>query len=659
MNPNHITSRLRRYRRQLGMAGMICVVAQSAAADETWLYAVQINATVQTNPAQITLHWEPDELGANSYTIYRKLKDETSWGAPTVLSGAISNYTDSEVSYGAAYEYQIIKRATLGYTGYGYIYAGIDAPLIDHRGTVVLIVAADTVALADGLTQLQNDLVGDGWFVIRHDVSPQDNPGSVRELVRADYNANPSEVQTVFLLGHVPIVMSGDLNYDSHGARPLPADGFYGDMTGNWNLELDPTNRPSYFPAPIELMVGRVDFFDMPGIGALQPWPSETQLLQRYLDKDHAWRHKMVTVPRRALMANRVGDFQGQAYAATGYRNFTTFVGAGNIVEADISDTAPPEQRWISFTTNSAWLWSYGCSGGQDNVISELGTHAPYNDVWSTDVVGQDSKVVFSMFFGSHFGDWTRTDNIMRSVLATPSLGLTACLAGLPHWFCHHMAMGEPIGYAARLTMNNTVLYQNQSNALPRAVFINLLGDPTLRMESVAPPSGLSASATGAVATLNWSSSPDPLVGYHVYRSASAAGPFARLTDSPISATSYTDSAPFSVSSRTYMVRAIALQNNPSGSHFNPSEGVFVQVDVDNSSPPVPAIISAALQPEGIQLSWASRTNSVYHVEAKSLVPEEAWTNLSGQLTAGSSVTSFVDTNSALYQARLYRVVSE
>jgi len=43
----------------------------------------------------------------------------------------------------------------LGYTGYGYIYAGIDAPMIENRGELILIVAADTGSLSGELTRLQ------------------------------------------------------------------------------------------------------------------------------------------------------------------------------------------------------------------------------------------------------------------------------------------------------------------------------------------------------------------------------------------------------------------------------------------------------------------------------------------------------------------------
>src|SRR5215471_20137392 len=107
----------------------------TARADSTFVYAVQISAQVQASPPQITLNWEPDPYGVTSYTIYRKAKTDTVWGAPLAyLSGDNTNYTDVTVALGAAYEYQIIKIGTLGYTGTGYIFTGINVPMTDQRG---------------------------------------------------------------------------------------------------------------------------------------------------------------------------------------------------------------------------------------------------------------------------------------------------------------------------------------------------------------------------------------------------------------------------------------------------------------------------------------------------------------------------------------------
>jgi hypothetical protein len=370
----------------------------------------------------------------------------------------------------------------------------------------------------------------------------------------------------------------------------MPSDGYYGDMNGDWS------SSPSTLPSDVELMVGRVDLADMPGNGAPVAWPNETELLRNYLNKDHRWRFHEISVPRRSLIADRFGTFNGETRASTGYRTFAPFVGPENMYLADVSDAASPDQRWISLLTSGSYLWAYGNGGGQDTSISELGLHGQYNDVWSTDLFTQDPKAVFFMLEGSHFGNWDHTDDIMRAVLAMPTMGLfVCCIAGHPHYYIHHMGLGEPIGYGIRLTMNNDGFYHDTTNEFLQAVYIALMGDPTLRMEPVTPPSNLNGSASAGVVTLNWSASPDSVAGYHIYRATSPAGPYTRLTSSLVSGTSFQDnSAP--AGNSTYMVRAVTLQVNPSGSYFNPSQGVFATVNSSGGTNTAPTITAIADQ---------------------------------------------------------------
>lgn len=643
------------YRASL-LAGLLLVPALRSRADSTFVYAVQISATLQTNPPAITLSWVPDPYGATSYTIYRKSKTATDWGDPVAqFDGSVSNYTDTSVSIGGTYEYQIFKKATLGYTGYGYIFSGIQAPLTDTRGTLELIVATNsTASLTSELARLQTDLVGDGWQVIRHDVSSNDTPDSVRNQIIVDYNSDPADVDAVFLFGHVPVLHSGYLNYDGHYARAMPADTFYGEMNDDWPTGGNPTNDPSYLPSDVALMVGRVDMFAMPGQGALVPWPSETELLRNYLNKDHAWRTHQLLVKRQALMGNRRGDVDGPlAMAACGYRNFQPMVGPGNTIEANIQDNAPIPQRWISMLASDSYLWAFGDGGGQPNSISWLGTNEPYNLVMSADIVGDNAQGVFVMMFGSFFGNWDDTDDILRSVLATPTTGLAACMVGEPHWFFHHMGLGETIGYGTRLTMNNSTLYQNESNIFTRAVYIGLMGDPTLCLDPVAPPGGLSANPTPGATGLSWNPSADAVVGYHVYRSASPGGPFTRLTSSVVTGTSYVDAAP-PPGTWTYMVRAVALTTTPSGSYYNPSEGMMVTV----ATAAVPISLGATPGVNGLNLTWSSQAGVVYHVEASATLDPSAWTDISGPITAVGSSSAWSDTDAMANPQKYYRIVS-
>jgi hypothetical protein len=260
------------------------------------------------------------------------------------------------------------------------------------------------------------------------------------------------------------------------------------------------------------------------------------------------------------------------------------------------------------------------------------------------------------MIEGSWMGNWDHTDNFMRSVLATPSMGVACCcIAGHPHAYYHHMGLGEPIGYGIRLSMNNSTLYRSQSNDFARAVYIELLGDPTLRLEPIAPSSNLSAATNGTGVVLNWSPSTDSVSGYHIYRATSSSGQFTRLTAALITGTTFTDlSVP--AGSYTYMVRAVALQTNPSGSYYNPSQGVFASASISANLPPIS--VTAARVVNGIKLTWNSQPGTVYRVLAKTNPSQPAWVDLSGNITATSTTTSWSDNNVKSVPFRLYCIAS-
>src|SRR2546426_672862 len=307
------------------------------AVEPTWNYAVQVSATVRVSPSQITLSW-PQDPAAGGYTVYRKSPGAVSWGAGTALAGSATTYVDTSVALGTAYEYQIVKAAS-GYNGYGYILTGINVPLVENRGKLILVVENTSASqLSAELNRLQQDLAGDGWTVIRHDVGRNDSVLNVKNLIKADYNADSTNVKAVFLFGHVPVPYSGLLNPDGHGDHygAWPADVYYGDMDGNWtdssvnytqNVNTDPadaarlSNVPgdgkfdqTTIPSPVELQVGRVDLANMPGRltwGGPPSFPNEQELLRQYLNKDHNFRHRLMTVRRRGFVADYFGTRNG------------------------------------------------------------------------------------------------------------------------------------------------------------------------------------------------------------------------------------------------------------------------------------------------------------------------------------------------------------
>src|SRR6267378_1659637 len=123
-----------------GLLLMLAGAFTGRAVEMTWEFSVQVSATVQASPAQITLNWPQDQyMVPNSYTVYRKALADSSWNSLASLPGSATSYKDNNVVVGVGYEYQIAK-ATSQYTGYGYIYSGINLPMTDNRGKLLLVV---------------------------------------------------------------------------------------------------------------------------------------------------------------------------------------------------------------------------------------------------------------------------------------------------------------------------------------------------------------------------------------------------------------------------------------------------------------------------------------------------------------------------------------
>ncbi len=575
------TSYLSRVLRLLILALAALRISQGVQAQSVSVYAVRVSAVAQTDPPAIVMSW-PVDSSAASYTLYRRLSGDTSWDAGIELGANATGYVETNVAVGDAVEYHIYKGGLAD--GNGYIRAGIELPLVESRGKVILVVDNRfATGLSNELGRLQDDLAGDGWTVLRHDVpamavdpaetnsnawvARSNELASVKALILSDYNADPLAVKSVFLFGHVPVPYSGDIYPDQHtGHRGAwPADVFYGEMNGQWTDSTvnrtspgDPRNRnvpgdgkfdQSLIPSDVELQVGRVDFANLPAFPV-----SETELLRQYLNKDHAFRHKLFTAERRGLIDDHLGMSTSEALAANGWRDFAAFFGASNTMEGD----------WSSTLASQSYLWAYGCGAGTYTSCSGVATTAQ--------LAGSDPRVVFSMLFGSYFGDWDSQNNLLRAAIATTNYTLTCAWVGRPFWYHHHMALGETIGFSTRLSQNNDGFQGYWGVGMNRMVHIALMGDPTLRLHVVGSPANLAAAADPGGVKLTWNPSSDTVLGYHVYRSTNAAGPFTRLTASLITDTNYTDAE---VGTNVYMVRAVKLEVSGSGSYYNASQGVF------------------------------------------------------------------------------------
>ncbi len=514
---------------------------------------VLVTAEVRTAPPRIGLRWTADAK-AVEYTVYRRAPSEPTWGTSRArVEAGGTGWDDDDVKAGEAYEYKVLKTAKAGdkvFEGTGYLHAGIELPLVEARGKVLLLVDRDNAKALDvELKRLVRDLEGDGWSVARRDVDPAAKAADVKALVKAEPG-----LRSVFLLGRIPVLRSGFMTPDGHPDHrgAWPADAYYGDLDGEWsdaavdkpegkNVPGDGKLDPSQLPGEVELEVGRVDLSRMPAFGK-----PEAELLRRYLDRNHAFRHRKMDVERRALICDQFGDFRGEAFVSGGWRNFSALVGASKIETG----------AWFEKLGAGSYLWAHGSGAGGWQSCAGVGTTA--------DFAAKPAKAVFTSLFGSYFGDWDSENGLLRAPLAAEGYALASFWSGRPHWYAQALGLGEPLGAAARATQNNRGLYAPTGN-FARGVHVSLMGDPTLRIHPVAPP-GTPARGKG----LTWTASADATSGYHVYRK-DAAG-WTRLTPSPIRETRWAEAAAAS----TYMIRAVKLESGPWGSYLNSSQGVLI-----------------------------------------------------------------------------------
>jgi hypothetical protein len=224
---------------------------------------------------------------------------------------------------------------------------------------------------------------------------------------------------------------------------------------------------------------------------------SETELLQRYLDKDHAFRHRALEADRRALICDKFGDFRGEAFCSSGWRNWSRSSATARSRRPD----------WFTSLGRRSYLVAQGSGAGGFQSCAGVGTTA--------DFAAPSRPAPSSRSCSGVLRRLGQRDNLLRAPLPPPSRTASwPSVAGRPHWYLHPMGLGEPIGHAARSPQNNRGLYV-PTGGFPHAVNVALMGDPTLRLHVVAPPSALARQ--GRTAGLEGSPLRTPTFAYVVY----------------------------------------------------------------------------------------------------------------------------------------------
>ena len=532
--------------------------------------AVLSEAAINENDTSITLKWMYD-AGATQYNIYRKNYGAASWGAPIANLGPLELfYGDSNVVANQLYEYRIMRVGSTS-TAFGYLASGINTQIPYNKGKMILII--DDYFLPDlqnEISELILDIEADGWFVQQQFVNRNDGVSQVKSLIQGIYNSDPVATKGLFLLGHVPVPYSGDINPDGHPDHlgAWPADVYYADMNGTWNdvsvndaSASDPRHHnvpgdgkfdESVLPSDVELEVSRVDFYNLPTFSN-----TETTLMQSYLGKLHAFKTRQY-IPRDIALVE--DNFLGMAegFAGSAYASFSPNVGIDSIINGD----------YTSELLNNNYLWAYGTGGGWYSGASGI--------VNTSEFAANNYNSTFSMLFGSYFGDWDSADNLMRANLASGKT-LSCSWSGRPYIYYHPLAMGENLGYCIQKTQNNNSTYFSSTlNTFKRWIHIAQLGDPSLRSRYISPPNNLTCStnANGSV-DLSWSPSSESVIGYHVYRRLPNVSSWSIVDPAIISGTTYNDNSIVNGGTFIYMVRAVDTLRTASGKYFNQSLGTI------------------------------------------------------------------------------------
>lgn len=417
--------------------------------------------------------------------------------------------------------------------GTHYVRMGRTVPATPVYSRVAIVTDLRTrTALATEIERWKEDVAREGWNVDEIFLPPTMGPMAEVPLVKqkiyqAYLDTTRGPLTHVFLFGQVPVPYSGGfasegaiINPDGHPEHggAWPTDLFYADLestpgrssAADWTdsvvnitseaIAQRPENRNAPYdgkfdqcqiPTDVEVAIGRVDFRRLPAFGAVSDTSNvELELLRRYMNKDHAYRTLATRPPLRALIDDNFGPFIDstadrvtiEAFAASGWRSFSAIVGHNNIIEGDwfAGGTRP------SLDTTSVLL-AYGCGGGGYEHCSGVGTTA--------DFAASPVQAVFTELFGSYFGDFDATDNLMRAALANNGTTVTCAWSGRPHWFLHQLAHGETIGECAMTSQNNAGEFMGSmviETATPtvatpfrlglRGVQNDLMGDPTLRL---------------------------------------------------------------------------------------------------------------------------------------------------------------------------------
>lgn len=566
--------------------------------------AVELRATISDSVPRITLEWNASPYPVSSQILFRRRQGTQTWDLTISLDPGTQAWADSTAAGGTLYEYRIERRheSPFGSLAEGWIWAGSGIPAVEDRGRLILAIDSSIAeTLAGEIHRLIGDFTGDGWEVYRTDIARSATPQQARDAIRGWYAVDPGRTRAVLLLGRIPVPYSGMVCPDGHWDPPplahhrgaWPADAYYGDMDGVWtdssiNYSMANVDGSRNHNVPgdgkfdvsllagdhlPEIAVGRVDFANLSGYSS---GLSETELLRRYLDRLHAFRHRegaFTSLGDRALVDDDTfGPQWGLATSVSGWTSGVALFGAGGATAGD----------WIPGLRDQDYLVAYGCGPGSFTSAGGVSSVSDFRDT--------RCRAVFNLLFGSFFGDWDSNDNFLRAPLVgrSDSRGLISVWSGVPGWRLFPLAAGGTMVDAYQHVVREVnqpggpFPPADESWTNPDQSHVALMGDPTLRSHPPFPVTSLSASLSGSEVALSWvnPSTESNRLGCRVYRAERIFGPYQRVgAQTSAGATGFADT-PLHPGRWYYLVRSVKRQATASATYDNLAQGVLAEIDV-------------------------------------------------------------------------------
>lgn len=428
-----------------------------------------VSTTINTSVPSVEIHFlDYLQNSTEPLTINRRVLGTTAWtNVANNITPGTASWTDTNVSLGDIWEYQVIRNNTwwynaTQYNAIGYTIGSVMYDNTDYKGQMILLVADDiSTNLTIKYNRLKSEIANDGWQVNEIIVPKATSWDSgsevvtVKNQIEALYNAAPTndKPQILFILGHVPMPRSGsttvtapDGHDENRGARG--SDVFYADIDGVYTdaATFNPgglsttlaENYPDDFKwdqdflaSDVEMAFGRVDFYEVYVNGL-----SELTLIENYLDKLSAYKN----ADSNYLMGEKSGfniGFENSTDAS--YRSLLNISEPSEVYE---NTTGSNHSQWVQ---NNGPFKIY-----MQNVSPP--------DVTEWETIGMDATV-----FSSDQSYWGFNDipySTIRTALAIPSTKnlITLWTTSAINLF-HQACNGQPLGLAMK-----TIINHNASN---------------------------------------------------------------------------------------------------------------------------------------------------------------------------------------------------